>query len=65
MAIDQMVLGEVESLEELQEYMEEYSNDWYMGNDTDSEWERSILAGKPNLFSMSHTVSSVSKSGFK
>ena len=60
MAIDQMVIGEVESLEELQEYMEEYAKDWYIGNDTDPEWERSIIESKPMLFSMKRETTQVS-----
>ncbi|XP_060062887.1 pecanex-like protein 4 [Ylistrum balloti] len=52
--LDQMLLGEATSSEELQEYMEEYDRDWYIGLESDDQWKTAVLASKPNLFSLGH-----------
>lgn len=52
--LDQTLLGEVTSPEELQEYLEEYDRDWYIGLESDDQWKSAILSNKPNLFSLGH-----------
>ena len=64
LAIDQTVLGEVSSLEELQEYMEEYDRDCYIGLETDAAWADAILQSKPNLFSLSYNPTQVSSKDY-
>ena len=54
LAIDQTLLGEASSLEELQEYMEEYDKTCYFGCDNDPEWQQAIVNNTPTLFSLGH-----------
>ena len=54
LAIDQILLGDTSSNEELQEYMEEYDRDWYIGSKKDPQWRESVVHGKPTLFSLGH-----------
>ena len=54
LAIDECIEGEVSDNTELQEKMEEYERDWYIGSEKDEEWGQAILASKPNLISLSH-----------
>lgn len=49
---DEAVLGEVTSEDELVEYLTEYDRDWYLGSETDHEWQLSIMHEKPFLFSL-------------
>ncbi len=60
LAIEQMLMGEVSGLEELQEYMEEFDRDWFIGSERDAQWRRSVAAGKPTLFSLGHNTVDVS-----
>ncbi|XP_077997388.1 pecanex-like protein 4 [Glandiceps talaboti] len=52
LAYDQAVLGEIDSHEELAEYLQEYENDWYIGCEKDAEWSAAVLQVKNNLFSL-------------
>ena len=38
--------------DELAEYMTEYDRDWYIGTETDHDWQLSIMKEKPSLFSL-------------
>lgn len=49
---DEAVLGEVSGEDELVEYLTEYDRDWYLGSETDPDWQISIMANKPFLFSL-------------
>lgn len=49
---DEGCLGEVESSEELADYLEEYDQKWCIVRDTDEAWEEAILANTPHLFSL-------------
>ncbi len=60
LAIEQVLMGDVTSNDELQEYLEEYDRDWYIGSEKDPEWGRSVAAGKPTLFSFTHNPVDVS-----
>ncbi len=60
LAIEQVLMGDVTSNDELQEYLEEYDRDWYIGSEKDPEWGLSIAAGKPTLFSFTHNPVDVS-----
>ena len=57
--LDQMLLGEATSNAELQEYLEEYDKDWYIGLEKDPEWTAAILESKPNLFALGHNNTQV------
>ena len=57
--LDQMLLGEATTSEELQEYLEEYDRDWYIGLEKDPEWTEAILESRPNLFSLGHNNTQV------
>ena len=59
LAIDQMLLGEVSSHEELQEYLDEYDKDWYIGSEKEETWKHAVSAAKPQLFSLTYDSSSV------
>lgn len=52
--LDQTLLGEATTNAELQEYLEEYDRDWYIGLEKDPEWTAAILESRPNLFSLGH-----------
>ena len=52
--LDQILLGEASSMEEFQEYFEEYDRDWYIGLESEDNWKASCLASKPNLFSLGY-----------
>ena len=54
-----MLLGEVTSFAEMQEYLEEYDRQWYIGREKDSEWNESIVLGKPQLFSLAYDTDKV------
>ena len=57
---DEAVLGEVSSHEEFNEYLTEYDNDWYMGQDTDEDWNIAVINDKPNLFALGRNKDDVS-----
>ena len=57
--LDQMLLGEATTNAELQEYLEEYDRDWYIGLEKDPEWTAAILESRPNLFSLGHNNTQV------
>ena len=59
LAVDQVLLGEVSSLEELQAYMEDYQRDYYIGLETDPGWTEAILKSTPNLFSLNYIPTQV------
>ena len=49
---DEAVLGEATSDDEIYQYLVEYSTEWYLGNDTDPDWEKAVMDGVPTLFSI-------------
>ena len=55
LVIDQAILGEVADDEEMEDYLSEYDSDWFIGDENDSDWSKSILSGKKNLMSMSQS----------
>lgn len=57
--MDQILIGEANSPEELQEYFEEYDNDWYMGLETDDDWKSAVLSSRKQLFSLGHNKAQV------
>ena len=59
LAIDQALLGEATSPEEFDEYLEEYDAQWYLGTETDPQWNTSIAKAKPNLFSLAYDTKQV------
>ena len=54
LAVDQAVLGEVTSHSEVEEYLEEYDSNWYIGSEGDPEWTEAVTSGIGQLFSLSH-----------
>ena len=60
LAIEQILMGDVSSNEELQEYLEEYDRDWYIGSEKDPEWGKNVVEGKTTLFSLGHNPVDVS-----
>ena len=59
--LDQMLLGEATTNSELQEYLEEYDRDWYIGLEKDPEWTAAILESRQNLFSLGHNNTQVGR----
>ena len=59
LAIDSMLLGEPSDNSELQENLEEYEQQWYIGCEKDPQWTQSVLKSVPNLFSLSISPSEV------
>jgi len=59
MMLDQVLLGEASTPEEVQEYLEEYDRDWYIGLESDEEWKSAVLVSQPNLFSLGHNKQQV------
>jgi len=51
---DEGSLGEVESLEELADYLEDYERNWCITNEKEEEWNSAILSKFPHLFSIDH-----------
>lgn len=49
---DEASLGELESLSELAECLEELDSGYFIGSESESGWEQSILEQVPHLFSM-------------
>lgn len=49
---DEAVLGEATSEEEIGQYLTEYNTEWYLGSDTDPQWEKAVMNGVPTLFSI-------------
>ncbi|RDD42993.1 Pecanex-like protein 4 [Trichoplax sp. H2] len=54
---DTAILGEVTSLEELSEYLQEYDNEWTIGTDKSLEWSEGILKSQPHLYSLDYNKS--------
>lgn len=52
--LDSMLLGDIESHEELEESLRDYDKNWFIGRETDPEWKAAVLDNKPNLFSLGH-----------
>uniref|UniRef100_T1JFN4 Pecanex-like protein n=1 Tax=Strigamia maritima TaxID=126957 RepID=T1JFN4_STRMM len=52
LALDQIIMGESSTDEELVEYLMEYDTSWHIGTDASKAWEESVLHEKPNLFSL-------------
>ena len=57
--LDQTLLGDITDNEELETYLQNYDDAWYIGRDTDSEWAGSVIDNKGNLFSLGHNVGQV------
>ena len=51
---DEGSLGEVESLTELVDYLEEYENEWCITSEKGEDWKSAILSKCRHLFSMDH-----------
>ena len=49
---DEGSLGEVESMEELVTYLEDYDEKWCITSNTEEVWESAILSKCRHLFSM-------------
>lgn len=58
--VDKASLGPVENYMELLNYLDEYENDWYVGQGSEQEWQRAVLQEKPYLFSLGHDHNMVS-----
>ncbi|XP_076354049.1 pecanex-like protein 4 isoform X1 [Tachypleus tridentatus] len=52
LAIDQALLGPIFTEEELQEYLEDYDSNWYIGDDNSNDWTKAILLECSYLFSL-------------
>ena len=60
MALDSIILGDnFDKNEDLQEALAEIDSNWYLGLESDVEWQKCVLEEKPNLFS----VGSADRSG--
>ena len=51
---DEGSLGEVESLEELVDYLEDYDCNWCITTEKEGEWNAAIFSKHPHLFSIDH-----------
>ena len=47
-----MLLGDVDTFQ-LETELDEFSDNWYIGLETDPEWAENIVRERPNLFSIS------------
>ncbi len=56
---DEACLGEVESLEELFSYLNDYDNNWCIVSEKEAEWNNAILSKYPYLFSMDYNPEEV------
>jgi hypothetical protein len=52
--LDQILIGEANTPDEIEEYFEEYDKDWYIGLETDDEWKSAVLSSRKQLFSIGH-----------
>lgn len=59
MMLDQTLMGEATTPEEIQEYLTEFDSDWYIGLEKEEEWKSSVLNSVPNLFSLGHNKAQV------
>ena len=59
MMLDQMLLGEFSTPDDVQECLEEYDRDWYIGLEKDEEWKAAVLSSRPSLFSLGHNNTQV------
>lgn len=51
---DEGCLGDIETLEELVTYLEDYKNNWCIVSEKEEEWNAAILSNSPHLFSVDH-----------
>lgn len=58
---DEASLGEIEDHSELVEYLESYDREFFIGTETEKEWEESVLNQVPNLFSIARDQKEVWK----
>lgn len=58
---DECSLGEVESLAELAEYLEEYDQKWCIVKETEESWEAAVLSNVSHLFSLGQDNNEVGK----
>ena len=49
---DSAILGDIDSIDELQVSLEEYGRDWYIGLEDDDLWTNAVISEKPQLFSL-------------
>ena len=56
---DEGCLGEVESWDELADYLEEYEQKWCITRETEEAWRTSVLSNTPHLFSIGHDAEKV------
>jgi hypothetical protein len=61
MMLDQTLMGEATTPEEVEEYLTEFDSDWYIGLEKEEEWKSSVLNSVPNLFSLGHNKAQVTQ----
>ena len=49
---DEVSLGEVDDLSELAEYLESYSTNYFIGLESESDWEEAVVKQVPHLFAL-------------
>lgn len=59
-ALDQTLLGKIDSDSEFADYLQDYEENWHIGLDTDRCWQEAISKHVPNLFSLGYNPSAVS-----
>lgn len=58
--LDQTLLGDISDEDELEECLQAYENEWYIGRESDAEWGQAVVKNRPNLFSLGHNYAQVS-----
>lgn len=58
--LDSSLLGVINGHEELEESLQDFDKNWYIGRETDPEWKAAVLDNRPNLFSLGHNNIQVS-----
>ena len=56
---DEGSLGEVDSHQELVEYLQHYDSNCFIGCESESAWEEAIREERPHLFSLGHDLEKV------
>jgi hypothetical protein len=49
---DSAILGDIDSVDELQVSLEEYDRNWYIGLENDDLWNDAVVSEKSQLFSL-------------
>ncbi|XP_059178435.1 pecanex-like protein 4 isoform X2 [Physella acuta] len=50
--LDQTLIGEISSDQELEASLRDYDDNWYIGKDTEPDWGVSVMENRSNLFSL-------------